>query len=386
MAQTRIREASEASARRAGGGLGIGSVLGFQISLDYSWFILLFLILGTLSGVVFPDELPGLDRPIYLAMGTAGTVLFFASLLGHELAHSVVARMKGIEVEGITLFIFGGMARTRSEATTPGDEFQIAGVGPLASLAFAGLFYGIAAVSPGVGLGPPVQSVASYLGLVNLALALFNLLPGFPLDGGRLLRAVVWKSTSDFRRATRIATLGYGIAGMGIAGIVFAGSLVSGLWFVFIGWFLANAANASYQQVMLRHVLGGLTAEDAMTPDPATVPPDLGLDELVTDHFLREPFNAFPVDEDGVPVGIVTLSQVKAVPRAEWRKRRVADVMTPLEETVIVEPDSPMPEVLRVMNENASRRVLVAREWELVGIITAHDVTRRLDRASLLPG
>ncbi|HSR41144.1 MAG TPA: site-2 protease family protein [Longimicrobiales bacterium] len=372
-----------------GGAIRLGSVLGFEISLDYSWFVLLFLILGTLSGAVFPGEAPGLGDGTYLLMGTVGTVLFFASLLGHELSHSVVARVKGIEVEGITLFIFGGMARTRSEATTPGDEFQIAGVGPLASFVFAGLFYGLAWGGRQLGLGTAFVSVADYLGLVNLALAIFNLLPGFPLDGGRLFRALVWRLTDDFRRATRVATnggkwIGYGIAALGVAGIFLGGALVGGLWFVFIGWFLANAAGASYRQVMLREVLGDVTAQDAMTRNPETVSPDLRLDHLVNEHFLKRPYNAFPVTEDGVPVGLVTLSQVKDLPREEWAGRTVAEVMTPLEETLIVEPDSPMPEVLQRMTENETRRVLVAREWELVGIITAGDVTNWLDRAGLV--
>ena len=371
------------------GGIRLGSVLGFEISLDYSWFILLFLILGTLSGAVFPGEAPGLGDATYLLMGTVGTVLFFASLLGHELSHSVVARTKGIEVHGITLFIFGGMARTRSEATRPGDEFQIAGVGPLASFAFAALFYGLEALGHALGWGPAFTVVAWYLGLVNLALAIFNLLPGFPLDGGRLLRAALWRAMNDLRRATRIATtagrwMGYGIVGLGIFGVFFAGNLVGGLWFVFIGWFLSNAASASYRQVMLREVLGDVSAADAMTRRPESVRPDLTLSQLVHERFLHRPYNAFPVVEDGVPIGLVTLSQVKDVDRAEWDTRKVADVMTPLEDTLIVAPDSPMTEVLQQMSENETRRVLVAREWELLGIITSGDVANWLDRAGLL--
>lgn len=374
---------------RQSGGIAVGSVFGFEISLDYSWFILLFLILGTLSGAVFPQDAPGLAQSTYLVMGAAGTVLFFVSLLGHELSHSLVARTKGVEVEGITLFVFGGMARTRSEATAPEDEFLIAGVGPLASFAFAGLFYGLEAGAAALGLGAAYTSVTGYLGLVNVALAVFNLLPGFPLDGGRLFRATVWKVTGDFSRATRAATtggrwLGYGIVALGVFGIVFGGSLVGGLWFVFIGWFLSNAAGASYRQMMLRQVMKDVTAEDAMTRDPETVPPDLTLEALVHEHFLHRPFNAFPVTDDGVAVGLVTLSQVKSVSRDEWPTRRVADVMTPMEDTLVVAPDAPMTEVLERMSENETRRVLVAREWELVGIISAHDITNWMERAGLV--
>ncbi len=370
-------------------GIRLVEIAGFEISLDYSWFILLFLILGTLSGAVFPAEAPGLENTTYLLMGTVGTILFFVSLLGHELSHSVVARTKGIEVEGITLFIFGGMARTRSEATTPGDEFQIAGVGPLASFAFAVLFYALEAMGHSLGLGPGFTVVAWYLGLVNVALAVFNLLPGFPLDGGRLLRATLWGFMNDLRKATKIATtagrwMGYGIVGLGIFGIFAAGNLIGGLWFVFIGWFLSNAAGASYRQLLLRQVLGEISAEDAMTRSPEVVSADPTLAALVHEHFLHRPYNAFPVVEEGVPIGLVTLSQVKDVPRDEWNDLRVADVMTPMEDTLIVAPDSPMTEVLQQMSENETRRVLVAREWELLGIITSGDVANWLDRAGLM--
>lgn len=375
--------------RRNAEGIHVGSFAGFPIDLDYSWFVILFLILGTFTGVVFPQYVPGLNQTAYLLMGAVGTILFFVSLLVHELAHAVVARWKGIEVEGITLFIFGGMARTRSEARGPGDEFQIAGVGPLASLLLAAGFYGIAVVADLRGWSSMIFGVAGHLAFLNLALAVFNLLPGFPLDGGRLLRAVVWRITGDLRKATRVATaagkwLGWTIIAAGLYILVISGELVSGLWFIFIGWFLAQAATASYTQLLLRHILRDRIARDAMTHFPETVSPDLTLEKLVNERFMRRPYNSFPVTDDGIVVGLVTLSQVKPVPKSKWPEMSVADVMTPLVDTLIVSPDSPMTDVLERMADNETRRVVVAQEWELRGIITGGDVANWLDRAGLV--
>lgn len=370
-------------------GIRLGSIAGFDISLDYSWFIIFFLILATFIGAVFPASAPGLERMEYLAMGLVGTFLFFASLLVHELAHSFMARWKGVDVEGITLFIFGGMARTSREPDTPGDEFLIAGVGPVASFVLAILFYGVALVGGYFGLGLAVTVVAEYLGFLNLVLAIFNLFPGFPLDGGRLLRATIWRITGSLRRATKIAAtagraLGWGIIGLGVFSLLVGGGLIGGLWLVFIGWFLTYAARMSYQQVLLHQMLSPLTARQAMSPDPERVPPDLPLENLVHDYFLRRPYNSFPVTEDGVVVGLVTLSQVKLLPRERWRDRIVADIMSPLSETVIVDPETTMMSVLERMREGETRRVLVASEWELLGIISATDITRWLDRVGLI--
>lgn len=370
-------------------GVILGSVSGFEISLDYSWFVIFFLILGTFTGAVFPAYVPGLSQRTYLVMGLAGTVLFFLSLLVHELAHAFLARARGLQVEGITLFIFGGMARTRTEAAKPWDEFVIAGVGPLASLGLGGAFYGAAVLVDRNAWSPALFGVAGHLAFLNLALAAFNVLPGFPLDGGRLLRALVWRATGSLRKATRVTSvtgkgLGWLIIGAGVYSVFVTAQLVTGLWFIFIGWFLSNAAAASYEQVMLRHVLEGRTAADAMTHEPETVGPDVTLDTLVRDYFMRRPYNSFPVTQDGIVIGLITLSQVKQVDHSAWRIRRVADVMTPLAETLIVAPNSPMNEVVERMSENETRRVIVAQEWELKGIITGGDVANWLDRAGLV--
>lgn len=373
----------------APGGIPVGRALGVPISLDLSWFIILALILGTFSAASFPTLLPGQGRLTYLLMGSAGALLFFGSLLIHELAHAVEARRRGIEVEGITLFVFGGMARTRAEPQRPIDEFVIAAVGPLASGILAVLFVGLSIPTAHLGWDP-VAVVLRYLGILNTALAVFNLLPGFPLDGGRLLRAAVWGATGSLRTGTRVATragrgLGLLLMAVGFLGILGGGGFIGGLWMVFIGWFLMQAAGSSYDQLLLTEVLRGVTAREGMTPDPDTVPPDLPVDTLVHEHFLRRPYSAFPVTDDGIVVGLISLSSVKGLDRDRWRDLRVADIMAPLERTVVVEPDTPMLQVLEQMSRSGNRRALVAHDWELMGIISARDLARWLDRAALVP-
>ena len=371
-------------------GIPAGRILGVDITLDLSWFVILALLLGTFSAASFPALLPGRGVATYFTMGAVGTVLFFASLLIHELAHAVEARRRGIEVEGITLFVFGGMARTRTDPRTPMDEFVIAGVGPLASAILAAILVGLSvpAVTAGWESG---GVVLRYLGFLNLALAVFNLLPGFPLDGGRLLRALIWGMTGSLRKGTRVATLagrglGFLLIALGGLSMLAGQGLIGGLWTVFIGWFLVQAAASSYDQVLLMEVLRGVRASEGMTRHPETVPSDLPVDRLVNDHFLRRPFSSFPVADNGVLVGLVTLSQVKALPRNQWEGKRVGEIMSLLEETTVVDPDEPMLAVLERMGEGRSRTALVARDRVLLGIISARDLTRWLDRAGLAAG
>jgi len=303
-------------------GIRLGSIFGFEIRIDYSWFVIAFLILWSFSAGVFPERYPGQSPATYLAMGTVGAALFFASLLAHELSHSVVARARGVDVESITLFVFGGMAKTSREAETPRDELAIAGVGPLSSLAIAVLFGFVWQVGDRLGLPVAVTGVARYLAMLNVLLAGFNLLPGFPLDGGRLFRAVVWRVTGDMTRATRWAsaggkTLGYALIAMGALQAL-GGVVVGGLWLVFIGWFLRTAADLSYRQHVLRDVLLEARASDVMTRDPSTVGPRVSVDDWVEGRLLREPYQAFPVVVDGSISGLVAVDHLRRIPRSAW--------------------------------------------------------------------
>lgn len=368
-----------------GGGFRLGSILGFEIRIDYSWFIIFFLILWSLSAGFFPQVLPDRDTAVYVAMGIAGALLFFGSILAHELSHSLVARAKGIPVEGITLFLFGGIAHTRLEAEDPSDEIQIAGIGPLLSFVLGAVFWGIGWLGGRLGWPAPVNQVALYLGFINVLLAVFNLLPGFPLDGGRLFRALVWRATGDVTKATRWATtggkaLGYGLMGLGLLQ-TFAGGALGGLWLVFIGWFLRGAAEMSMTQHLIRGALEGVRVAELMSGNPETVTPGLTLRELVDEHLLTRRYQSFPVVDGTRLVGLVTLDHVKDAPRDRWGSTRVEDVMAKADERLVVSADEGMIEVLSRMQDADTRRVLVTRGGELVGIVSASDISRWVQRA-----
>ncbi|HUF12361.1 MAG TPA: site-2 protease family protein [Longimicrobiales bacterium] len=286
----------------------LGTTFGFEIRIDYSWFFLFALILWSFSSNVFPFALPGLSKSAYLLMGAMAAILFFTSLLIHELSHALVARAKGIHVAGITLFIFGGVARTSREATTPGDEFQIAGAGPLTSLLLGGVFWAVTYYGALLGLDASVVTVAGYLAILNVVLAVFNLLPGFPLDGGRLLRAVLWRASGDMTRATRWATL----AGQGVAWVLIAlgawqaavGDVIGGMWLILIAWFLRNAAVASWRQ----HLIGERIEEARRMLEEARAQAGLeGGVEIDADWQVRAaaapPSDPFMIPVDRLPPG-----------------------------------------------------------------------------------
>lgn len=366
-------------------GFRLGSVFGFEIRVDFSWFIIFFLILWTLSTGLFPANFPSLSTSTHLFMGIAATLLFFLSLLAHELSHSLVARTKGIPVEGITLFIFGGVARTRLDAESPGDEFQIAGIGPLTSLVIAVLFGLLGWLGKQVGWSIAVTGVFDYLAYANLVIAIFNLLPGFPLDGGRVFRSIVWKFTGSLRKATRIASTGGQLLGYFLVFVGFLQMLqtniLGGLWLVLIGWFLSTAAEASYQQQLIQMGLEGVRAWQAMTRHPETVSPDLNLRELVDRYFFLRSYQSFPVVENERLAGIITLNQVKNIPNEQWTNYSVRDTMTPINQSLVVHPQEKLSEVLHKMEDSGIRRILVVDRDMLEGIITASDITRWLRRA-----
>ena len=367
-------------------GFKLGSIFGFEISVDLSWLLIFFLILWTLTVDLFPFNYPGLDKLSYIVMGITGTILFFVSLLLHELSHSLVARTKNIPVEGITLFAFGGVSRTRMDAETPGDEFQIAVVGPLASLALSGIFALISYFGETAGWNVIVTGVAAYLSWINLILAIFNLLPGFPLDGGRLFRSTIWKFTNNLKTATRVASIGGRLLGFGLIAFGFwelfspLPNLIGGLWLILIGWFLNNAATASYQDLVLRTMLEGSRVREVMTMKPETVPANLSLQELIDNYFFNRYYESFPVMEDDHPIGMITLNQIKEVPRQEWSQRTIRETMIPIEENISVSPQQDIAKILTQMREARSRRLLVTTNGTLEGIISATDIANWLQR------
>lgn len=367
------------------GGIRLARFFGFEVRLDLSWFVVFLLVLWTFAQTVFPQRLPGLSSLEYISMASVGALLFFASVLLHELAHSAVARARGIPVEGITLFIFGGMARIRSEATNPKDEFLITVVGPLSSAVIGLSLLAIARIAESAGLPVAVVAVADYLALLNFVLAAFNLIPGFPLDGGRLFRSLVWYVSRDVRKATRWASstgrgFGFVMIGLGVISL-FGGELIMGMWLIFIGWFLSQAAESSYRQLILRRILEGAKVQEAMTPNPETVQPDLTLRDLVNDYFLRRRYSAFPVeDAEGRVLGLITLSQVKEVDRDAWPITPVEHVMTKVCEAVTVSQEDSLAEVVTKLEGADFGRALVVSDGRLQGVISRADIAAWLDR------
>lgn len=365
------------------GNIRIGRLLGIPIELNPSWFLIFFLMVWSLGAQVFPTWQPGLPTAAYWLMGVAAALVLFGSLLLHEMAHSLMSRRYGLEVRRITLFLFGGVSEAPDEMPSPRAEFWIAIVGPLMSLALA---LGFFALSYGAGaLGAPValSSVLGWLGVVNVALALFNLIPGFPLDGGRVLRAAVWARTGDMRKATRWASYGgrafaVVLIGVGVARLV-GGNWFGGLWLGVIGWLLFQAAEGTYSQLKLKEALNQVTVGRLMSRDVVVMGADLTLQEAVDGYFMALAFGGYPVvDEGGRLVGMVTRAQVKAVPPGRWPEVAVREVMAPIAEVTVVRPEERVGDRLSALMGDGLGRLPVVSEQGLVGVLSQSDVLRYL--------
>lgn len=356
------------------------TIRGIEVGLHYSWFIIFFLITFSLT-TRFASEHPHWTTVEHYTVAIATSLLFFASIFLHELAHSFVALAKGIHVRSITLFAFGGVAQIGREPDRPLTEFQIAIAGPIASALLAVGFWFVSHLA-----GDQFEHVAAlggWLASINLMLAVFNLVPGFPLDGGRIFRAVLWHFTGNFSKATRIAAgsgqlVGYGIILGGIWTGLITGSWFSGLWLAFIGWFLLNAAQESVLQVSVQSALSGLVAEDIMTRDCPTVSGRMSLAELVQEHILKTGQRCFVVAEGSRLDGLVTLHQIKAVPQSRWTDVSVEEAMTPLAKLRLVAPETPVLEVLQAMKGEDINQVPVAKGGQLVGMLTRDHILRVL--------
>ncbi|MBN1862208.1 MAG: site-2 protease family protein [Dehalococcoidales bacterium] len=365
-----------------GGAINIGKVFGIQLRIHYSWFFIFILL--TLA-LVSPDWNSGFAW----AIGVATCILFFVSVVAHELAHSLVGRANGIVVTSITLFIFGGMAMMTKEATQPKAELKMAAAGPACSAIIGGICLLIWLFAPG--LPPAVSNMVLWLMAMNFALAVFNLIPGFPLDGGRIFRAVVWSRSGDFRRSTRIATrvgegVGYFFIGAGVAVVVlslfdmapFGLNWFSGVWLAFIGWFLRNAARSSYRQTEWRETLRRFTADQVMSASYPAVPPDIDLARLVEEHVFTTGHRVFVVVGRERFEGILTLDNVKTIPRRDWAATRVRDIMTPLARLKVVTPEESALGIMEWMNGNDVAQVLVVKDGRVVGLITRDNLMRFL--------
>lgn len=359
----------------------IGRIGGIQIKIDASWSFIAILVAYSFF-VLLSFEFAELSNAAQIALAVGMALVFFLSVLIHELAHSLVALRRGVEVHGITLFLFGGATEADLETEDPTDELLISAVGPLTSLVIAGVLWGVAQLA---GAGP-IGFAAGWLGWINLALAAFNLVPGFPLDGGRVLRSLVWRRTGDLVRATRIAAragqiVGYAIIAIGVLQVLVIGNLINGLWLVAIGWFLSQSAQASFVQMQVRRILAGVPAGRLMSGDLMEIPGDITLQQAVDEYFMRYDYSAFPVREGDTVDSIITLSAIRQIPRDDWGVRRVAEVSEALSEACTVERTEPMDEVLEKLTANEHHRVIVKEGGRIIGIITPRDLTRWLERS-----
>ena len=366
----------------------LGRIAGIEVRIDRSWTVIALLITYSLY-LRFSTIYPELSTIRAVGLAIVAAVLFFGSVLGHEMAHALVSQARGIRVQDITLFLFGGATRARVESRGPGDEFVITVVGPLASAVLAVIF-GLVDVLGRDVLPRSVAGAFGYLAWVNLLLAAFNLVPGFPLDGGRLLRSAVWKATGSLPRATRVAAISGQTVGwlLIIGGVAFllSGNLAGGIWFAFIGWFLIQAARSSYEDLQLRQMLSNVEAHDVMARDLLRIPPDITLQQAVDDYFMRYDHGAFPVDDQGRTIGLLTIKGVRRVPREQWATQRVRDFIVPLGDQIAAAPDARMDQVMAKLDADDGRRTLVVDDGEVVGIITPSDVTRWLNRRRAFDG
>ena len=363
----------------------IARVIGIPIHLHFSWLIIFGLIVWTLSTGYFPAQYPDLPASSYWAKGLVASLLFFVSILLHELGHAVVALRHGLRTRSITLFIFGGVAQLDKDPKDGGAEFWMAAAGPVVSLTLAGVFYACA-ILPFV--GPSAAAVAKYLALINLMLALFNLVPAFPMDGGRMLRGALWGSMGK-ARATRIASgagtfFAFLLIFAGVSRLL-GGDALSGVWYILIGWFIKDASAASYQQVRLDDALRGLTVGDAMEA-VVTVPSSGSVAEAAREHFMRTGYGTYPVTRGEAVVGILYLKDVLRLSAEERESTSVQGAMRPLTDTIVTDPDTPLPAAVASMAKTGTGRLLVMRGPQLVGLLTMNGVIRRLRTREELAG
>lgn len=351
-------------------------IRGIPVRIHPSWLVIVGLITWSLSVGYFPQILPGASLATHWAQGLLAALLLFGSVFLHELSHALTAQRYGIPVSGITLHVFGGVSQLAREPDRPGEEFTVAIVGPLTSLAIAGVLAVLRSLTQ-----PPVTvtAVMSYLILVNTAVGVFNLAPGFPLDGGRLLRAVLWRARGDLGWATRVASRAGGAFAMFLVVLgalrALGGQFLGGLWLILIGLFLREGAEGSYRQVALERLLAPLAVRDGMTRTVIAVPPDLSIARAVDDFFWRHHVSSFPVLEGDRVVGIISVDRLKRLPRDRWATAAVRDVMLPITEALMAGPDDSLWSAFQKLSQNGVGRLAVVDHGRLTGYLSIKDIT-----------
>jgi len=371
-----------------GGAFTLGRIFGIQFRLHYTWFVIFVLITVSLSWQYFPFAYPEWNTLTYWVTGIFTSLLFFISVVAHELAHSLVGRANGIPVKSITLFLFGGVAHMTREAPRHSAELKMAVAGPVSSLVIGGLFFLLHLLLQGI--NEPLAAMAFWLAQINVVLAIFNLIPGFPLDGGRVFRSLLWRFSGNYGRATRIAVqVGRGVGYLFILGgvlimFLFREQWFSGLWLAFIGWFLTYVASASYRQAQWQATLQGITASEIMTSTCPVIPSDVTINRLVQEYIFTGGHRCFLVTDDGELKGILTLRNIKTVSQPKWEVTQVRDVMTPAEKLKVAYPDQDILSVLEQMDENSISQMPVVNEGRVVGLVTRDNLIRLLYTRSKL--
>jgi Zn-dependent protease/CBS domain-containing protein len=352
-------------------GISIGKAFGIPLRLHYSWFIIFVLVVWSLAAGYFPAAYPHWNLTTSIVAGVITSLLLFGSVLAHELMHSIIAKRAGIPIHAITLFIFGGVSQMTEEPRQPQVEFRMAIAGPLTSLALGGTFLAIWFWLEGI---PEfLKAISFWLGWINIVLAGFNLIPGFPLDGGRVLRSLIWWQSGNLRSATKIASnigrgIGYLFIVIGIA-LMFTGNWINGLWLAFIGWFLENAAASSYRQLALQDILKGHKVSELMTRDCPTVSPELTIQQLVSEQILTSGRRCFPVVQHARVLGLITIHDIKAVPREQWSTKTIGEAMTPFANMKSVGPDDDLTTVLQILTKQNVNQLPVVKDGNIIGMI-----------------
>jgi Zn-dependent protease/CBS domain-containing protein len=365
-----------------GSGIKVGRILGVEIGIHPSWLVIGFLVTYSLAVGQFPIEYGGWTELQYWLVALATSVLFFASVLAHELSHAVLARRFGLKVTGITLFIFGGAATLEGEPERPRDEAVIAAAGPLSSLLVGLILLGLDAMVS----QPQLNALLGWLGFINVTLGVFNLIPGFPMDGGRILRALLWKVRGDRFGATKNAALvgrgfGYLLIGLGVVVAFQTGSVFSGIWLALIGWFLSNAAESTVAQMSVSRTLSGVRVREVMDAEPPSVGPNVTVAQLVHEHMLHGEHRSFLVrHSDGGLAGIVSLSDVRRTPRDNWEAARVTDIMTRYADLATVGPEDDVEDAMELLQTREVNQLPVVLEGRsVVGMLTRAGVLRLID-------
>jgi Zn-dependent protease/predicted transcriptional regulator len=363
--------------------ISLFKLLGFEVRIDLSWVIIAVLIVWSLSKGLFPLYFKDLSAGAYWIMGITGAVGLFLSIIFHELSHSLVARRYGMPMKGITLFIFGGVAEMSDEPTSAKGEFFMAIVGPVSSVIAGLAFYALHSFGKSLGLPSAVNGVLSYISWINFLLAAFNLMPAFPLDGGRVLRSILWGLKKNIRWATRVSSsigtvFGILLIVLGFVRVVFQGDFVGGMWWFLIGMFLQSAARASYQQLLTRRALEGEPVRRFMESNPVTVAPSTSIEELVEDYIYKHHYKMFPVVDAGKLSGCITTKEVKQIPREEWSRKTVGAAAVQCSTENTIGPDEDAVKAVSKMNQNGLSRLMVVDEGRLVGIIALKDMLKFL--------